>query len=322
MICFHQTRGHAYTLRHVRRSPSAPPIRQGNYDQLLRARSVPRGTQVFTDLERLGPWDLELAAGLYLQMKQAGLPVWNNPARFKNRHSLLRTLHRAGLNDFDAYRVHGISAIRRYPVFLRKIQNHRSPVSDLLHTPAEVAEAVDRALAGGTPEENLVVIEYLAEPVRPGFYRRFSCYRVGPDIVPYLTLHDRVWLVKYGVEQGLEFDGIEDVYREEHALIEQACHAEHLRRVFEIAGVEYGRADYGLYQGRIQVFEINTNPHLDPPEPHASATRAATMKLVWNNYLAALRRLDSPGGPRVPLADGIKKHRAWKYLFVRTRKAP
>ncbi|MGD0252256.1 MAG: hypothetical protein ABSC01_06120 [Verrucomicrobiota bacterium] len=317
MIQFLLTRGHDYTLKKVKKSPLAPSLGLMNYDRLFRSRWIKHATQVFADLDRLSYWDLELAADLYLQMKNAGLPVWNNPARFKNRHSLLRALHTAGLNDFDAYRVHEINSIKRFPVFLRKIQGHRAPLSGLLETRAETEKAIDAEVSAGTPEENLVLIELAAEPIRAGLYRKLAAFRIGNAIVPHLSVHDTVWLVKY----GRTFDAIEDLYQEEHAMLEQNPFAEHLRKVFDVAGVEYGRADFGFFQGRIQVFEINTNPHVAPAEPHPSATRVASMNLAWKKYMQALRAIDSHGGRMVRLADGqLQRRRPWKNLLVRTRK--
>jgi hypothetical protein len=317
MIHFLLTRGHSYTLNKVKRSRQSPPISLMNYDRLIRARWLRRGTYIFTDLDRLSHWDLELAADLYLQMKNAGLPVWNNPARFKNRYSLLRALRTAGLNDFDAYRVHEINSIKRFPVFLRKIQGHRAPLSALLETREETEKAIDAAVSAGTPEENLVLIEFAAEPVRAGLYRRLAAFRIGNAIVPHLSVHDTVWLVKY----GRTFDAIEDLYREEHAMLEQNPFAGHLRKVFDVAGIEYGRADFSFFQGRLQVFEINTNPYVAPAEPHPSATRVASMNLAWEKYMQALRAIDSHGGWPVRLADGqLQRWRPWKNLLARTRK--
>ena len=317
MIRFLLTRGHHYPIKKVKRSPLAPAVNSMNYDCLFRARWLRRGTYVFSDLDRLGYWDLELAADLYLQMKSAGLPVLNNPARFKNRHSLLRALHAAGLNDFDAYRVHEIQAIKRFPVFLRKIQGHREPLSDLLQTREEAEKSVTAAIAAGTPEENLVLIELAAEPVRPGVYRKLAAFRIGDKIVPHLSVHDKTWLVKY----GQKFDDIEELYREENSILEQNPFAGHLQKVFEVAGVEYGRADFGFYRGRIQVFEINTNPHLAPDGLHPSATRVASMKLSWEKYMEALCSIDGSGRRLVRLADGkLQRLRPWKNLLVHTRK--
>jgi hypothetical protein len=250
-------------------------------------------------------------------MKNAGLPVLNNPARFKNRYTLLRALHTAGLNDFDAYRAHEINSIKRFPVFLRKIQGHRAPLSGLLETREETRKAIDAAISAGTPEENLVLIELAAEPVRAGLYRKLAAFRIGNAIIPHLSVHDTVWLVKY----GRMFDAIEDLYREEHAMLEQNPFAGHLRKVFDVAGVEYGRADFGFFRGRLQVFEINTNPHVAPAEPHPSATRVASMNLSWEKYLHALRAIDSHGGRSVRLADGpLQRWRPLKNLLARTRK--
>jgi hypothetical protein len=317
MIRFFLTRGHNYTLKEVKKSPLAPSIGLMNYDCLFRSRWIKHATQVFADLDRLGYWDLELAADLYLQMKNAGLLVLNNPACFKNRYSLLRALHTAGLNDFDAYRVHEINSIKRFPVFLRKIQGHRAPLSDLLETHEATKRAIDAAISAGTPEENLVVIELVAEPVRPGLYRKLSALRIGNAIVPRPPLHDTVWLVKY----GRTLDLTEDLHREEYDMLEQNAFEGHLRKVFDVAGVEYGRADFGFFQGRIQVFEINTNPCIDQVEPDPSAIRIASMKLAWEKYMQALRAIDSRGGWPIRLADGrLQRWRPWKNLLAHARK--
>lgn len=318
MIQFHLTRGHAYTLAEARRSPLAPALRLGNYDQLLRARTAARATHIFADLERLGHWDLELAADLWLQMRAAGLRVLNNPAHFKNRHTLLRTLFTAGLNDFNAWRPHELEAVDRFPVFLRKIQEHRAPLGGLLENRDAARRAIADAIAGGIPEESLVLIQFAGEPVRPGVWRKFAAFRIGPAIVPHFSVHDTQWLVKY----GFAVPDIEDLYREEREQLDTNPFAAHLWKVFEAAGVEYGRADFAFWRGKIQVFEINTNPTIPAPGPHPSAIRTETMKLAWQKYLTALHTVDSSGGASVPLADGRKRHRVWKYIFTRSRKVP
>jgi hypothetical protein len=319
MICFLHTRGHAYTVRPVQKSPLAPAVSLMNYDALLRAHRLGRGAYVFSDLDRLGSWELELVAELYLQMKAAGLTVWNNPARVKARFPLLRTLHAAGLNDFNAYRADEISNVARFPVFLRKIYGHREPVSGLIQTREELKTGLDAAIAAGTPEENLLIIEFAGEPVRPGLYRKLSAFRIGSAIVPHISVHDGHWLVKYG-KVGIAGD---ELYREELTLLQTNPFATRLRTVFDLAQIEYGRVDFGFYQGRLQVYEINTNPALEAPLSHPSPVRMESMKLAWEKYLEALRAIDTAGGWPVWLGDGkLKKHRRWKNLFVRSRKVP
>jgi hypothetical protein len=319
MIQFLQTRGHAYTVKAVTRAKGAPAIGVLNYDALIRARGLRRGTWIFTDLDRLGFWDLEHVSHLYLQIKRAGLRVLNNPATVRSRYPLLRALRAAGLNDFNAYRVDELDAIEHFPVFVRKIHGHREPLSELLQTRAELQKTVDAAIAAGTPRENLLVIEFAAEAVRPGVYRKLSAFRIGDAIIPHISVHDTGWLVKY----GKKFDNIEDLYQEELSMLQTNPHAEHLKKVFDIAGIEYGRADFGIYRGRIQVYEINTNPHVAPACEHPSATRVASMNLSWQKYLDGLRAIDSDGGSCVRVGNGtLQKHRPWKNLLARTRKVP
>jgi len=319
MIRFLYTRGHSYTVKDVKRADGAPPIRCLNYDALIRARSLRGGTYIFTDVDRLSYWDLEHASHLYLQMKSAGLRVLNNPAVVRTRYPLLRALRAAGLNDFNVYRVDDVDAIERYPVFVRKIHGHREPLSGLLSSRIELMRVIETAIATGTPRENLLIVEFAAEPLREGVYRKLSAFCIGGAIVPHISVHDTAWLVKY----GRKFENIEDLYQEELALLRTNPFAEHLKKVFAVAGIEYGRADFGMYRGRIQVYEINTNPHVGPACAHPSATRVTSMKLAWDTYLAALRAVDSPDAGSVRLGNGaLQKHRFWKNIFARTRKVP
>jgi len=319
MIRFLTTRGHSYTVRKVKKWRTAPSISLMQYDRLLRARWVRRAAYIFTDVDRLSTWDLELASHIYLQLKNAGVSVCNNPATVRNRYALLRALRAAGLNDFNAYRADEVSADVRFPVFVRKTYGHRAPVSDLLPNREELQKVVDAAVAGGTPLENLLVIEFAAEPLKPGLYRKLSAFRIGNAIVPHISVHDSSWLVKYG-KIGIAGD---ELYREELGLLQTNPYAEHLRKAFDIAHIEYGRADFGFYRGRLQIFEINTNPHVAPPEPHPSAVRIESMRFGWEKYLQALHALDTASGGLVRLENGtLQRFRPWKNLLVRTRKVP
>lgn len=319
MIRFLLTRGHRYTLKFVRRSSEAPSISTMDYDALFRSRVLWRGTYVFSDVDRLSYWDLELAGQTYQHLRAAGIRVLNNPARVKTRYPLLRKLHEAGLNDFNVYRAEEDLTSVRFPVFVRKLQGHREPLSDLLHTREELQRTLDHAIDRGTPAENILVVEYAAEPFRPGLFRKFAAFRIGDAIVPHISVHDTQWLVKYG-KQGIAG---EELYREEFEMLQRNEFSDHLRQVFDLAHIEYGRADFGLLQGRVQVYEINTNPTLVAPIQHPSPIRQESLKLVWKLYLDSLRAIDVPRGWPIRLPNGtLQKFRPWKNLLVRTRKSP
>jgi hypothetical protein len=63
-----------------------------------------------------------------------------------------------------------------------------------------------------------------------------------------------------------DIDGAGDVrsamVEEELAYVSQNPHRDVLTKVFEIAGVDFGRVDYGIVEGKLAVYEINTNPKL------------------------------------------------------------
>ncbi|HEX7654093.1 MAG TPA: hypothetical protein VF607_11340 [Verrucomicrobiae bacterium] len=320
MIQFLHVRGHHYTLRPVLKASTAPAIRLQTYDSFLRARSATAATHVFLDLDRLDPWSLQLAADLYRQLQQAGVRVLNDPARVKNRYALLRALYRAGLNDFNIWRADEAAGVDRFPVFLRTTHGHAAPVSGLLPDAAALAQAIESLVTSGTPLENLLVISYVGEPVRPGLYRKESAFIIGDQVIPHESVHDDQWLVKYG-KLGI---GTPELYQEELTAMQNNPHAAHLQKVFALAGITYGRADFGFYQGRLQVYEVNGNPSVYAPSLHPSPLRTQSLQIAWEKYLAGLRAVDdTPPGPKIKLRDGaVQRRRAWKNLLVLSRKVP
>ncbi|HEY8155840.1 MAG TPA: hypothetical protein VII72_17045 [Myxococcota bacterium] len=321
MIRFVMTRGHERTHTKVVKDPAAPRIELLHYDGLFASRQLPRAAYVFTDLDRLAPWDLELAAAVHRDLAAAGLPVLNDPARARTRFALLRALHEAGLNDFNAYRLDEGVRPTRYPVFLRRAAGHGRPLSKLLADWSEAQGAIDRALARGIPESGLLLIEYAAEPVAPGLFRKLALSRIGSLWVPQICVHDERWLVKYGKAAC----ATPELYEEEFQIVSGNPFAEPVQRAFEIAGIEYGRADFGLVGGRVQIYEINTNPTLKPGTNHPVARRAESLRLVWKNHMAAFRELDPgplPGDPVALRSPRLLRHQGLLGRLIRSRETP
>src|SRR5260370_11498548 len=122
LVVFVTTRGHAYTVRAIieqKMGATAPVSRTMTYDDLFKTEWVPRATFVFTDLERLYPWEARLAADVFRSLKFEGLRCLNDPARVLTRYELLRALHRRGINPFDVYRAEDRPKPQRFPVFVR-----------------------------------------------------------------------------------------------------------------------------------------------------------------------------------------------------------
>jgi hypothetical protein len=85
----------------------------------------------------------------------------------------------------------------------------------------------------------------------------------------------------------------EELYDEELKFMRENAFADRLKPVFAIAGIDYGRADFGLVGDRICVYEINTNPQVNPIKNHPFAQRVESGKIWWDGFKAALHRLDA-----------------------------
>ncbi len=311
MINFFSTRPFQFTLWDVEGSKIRRRIRLLSYESALAARRFERGTYIFTDLDRLHYREREEAARLYRFLKNEGCRVLNDPARVPSRLGLLVALHREGINGFNAYHATELPASMRFPVFVRNRHEHEHPISGLLSTVEEVANTIADALCRGTPAEHLIVIEYAAEEFAPGRFRKMAAFRIGKRIIPHTVVHDLNWLVKSGVHGG----GREEDYCFEASLIDQNPHREILQRAFEVADIEYGRADYGIYGGQVQIYEINTNPHVCRPTAHPSAQRMLNQKANWEAYLQGLLAVDSPRGRIMATFPKRKRHVRPKYAL-------
>jgi hypothetical protein len=295
MIIVLTTKHHQYTHQSLLRQKGFE-LRLLAYDLAFLSQRLLPATYVFSDLDRLGYWELELASHLYCELGATGLKVLNNPARASQRYKLLRLLKAAGLNDFDAWSLNDtlMPAPEQYPVFLRTSSAHRGVLSDLLVNEQELQSAIAAALQRGVPARELLVVQYCAKPAAPGLFRKLSVYRVGDRMVSSTCVHDNQWVAKIGVS------GIagQELYDDELRIVGDNPYADHLRKVFDIANIDYGRADFGLVNGRPQVYEINTNPSIDAPRAHPFETRMKSQNMAFDNLLAAFAEMDHVGGGR------------------------
>ena len=68
-------------------------------------------------------------------------------------------------------------------------------------------------------------------------------------------------------------------------------HEAELRAIFKLARIDYGRIDYGIKDGQIQVWEINTNPMLlklamfYSPRKEIHELFAYTLGSLWETLL-------------------------------------
>lgn len=255
-----------------------------------RLGTAPAGHWIFSDVDRLTPAQREEAAlfRAHLLASGAARSVHNDPLRTMGRYEFLRTLKERGLNDFDVVRLTEARRPVRYPVFLRAEDGHAGAETGLLHD----AAAFDAALAdldgSGRTREGRLAIGHCAEPDARGLYRKYAAWCIAGRVLPGHLFLGPDWMLKE--PQVVD----EEALRLERAYLEENPHEAALAEVFRIAGIEYGRADYGVVGGRIQVYEVNSNPGIpSSPSPGPGVHRAAHDAWFNERIQDAFRELDS-----------------------------
>jgi hypothetical protein len=299
MIHVLTTARHSYPVGDYLKSwagPSHPQVKTLAYETL--PTIVPRGTYVFSDLERLSPAQTALAGEVWNQLAAAGegIRLLNDPSRVASRVTLLQRLHEAGRNQFGVYRATQRGADPRFPVFVRHAREHEGSFTGLLRDQAEVDHAILRLLWSGVEADDILIVEF-CDTSSDGIFRKYSAFRVGDRIVPRHVIFSTKWVLK--VPDLLDASKIE----EERAYLESNPHEQELRDLFDFARIDYGRMDYGVLGGRIQVWEINSNPIVMLPRDRYARQHLPTQELFAARIRQAFEKIDSPGPgqPMVPL---------------------
>jgi hypothetical protein len=273
----------APTLRHL--------IRVSPYDRLDGVRELPPATYVFADLERLSDEQARVArsARERLTDRYERPSVLNDPTAALVRHDLLRELKDEGINDFSTYRVADTRTPERFPVFVREVHAHSGSLTPLLHTQQELDAALARIFVRRRPSD-LLMIEFCDTSGEDGIFRKYGAFIVGDRIIARHVFFSRDWKVKSSALVG------EEQLREEGAYLATNPHEKELKRIFAIAGITYGRVDYGLRDERIQVWEINTNPMVIPPADRKKhPVRRAFKERCAEQIAEALQEVDARG---------------------------
>jgi len=173
-------------------------------------------------------------------------------------------------------------------VFLRTIAAHRGALTELRPNRAAAGAALARAIDCDCLILDLIFVEYAAErqPDTGGF-QKHAAFRAGPHIIRAYTASDVGWMAKTGSE-GVASKA---QYRAERDEMDHCPHRNSVMRVFEFAGLQFGRLYFDIVAGRPQAYDINTNPSMTQTVTHPNATRRETMGLVQSRLASALADL-------------------------------
>ncbi|MGB3416133.1 MAG: hypothetical protein WBA36_05660 [Mesorhizobium sp.] len=321
MIILLTTRGNGYTLKSWIKGTfgvPTPKFRTKSYDSLFGAFHVRRATYIFGDLERLAPWELRIAADLFKAMKDAGLRCLNDPARAKCRVELSEALHAAGINPFRLMRADARPRPERFPVFLRNEDDHAKADATLYHNQDELDVALEQLPDRHVPLRGMLVSEVAAEPYSDGLWVKWGTWRIGDRIIVEHIAADDTWLVKVGDHAKVT----EAAANDENDAVVTNRYADELRTAFELADIEFGRADHATLEGRQTVFEINTNPYIGAFTPGKLSLRRRTSLAARASIADALRTIDTEesGWLRIAATRIRRPIRWWRPGFVTPRR--
>lgn len=303
MIYYLSTERFASTIRHLLNGN--PEYRRFlalvTYEELFFERAGPAGHYIFTDFDRLTRYEIECAAAFAaaLQATSPDIRILNHPLRALERYPLLVALHRAGINGFTATRLEGGGRPAAYPVFIRSEDGCNGPETDVIHDDAGFDEALADLARRGLPLRGRIAIGHAAEAGPDGFYRKYGAFNIDGRILPHHLQRNRGWVVKMDVPEhewttarNPDDRTSDKSVAEELAFVRDNPHREVLARAFAVAGIDFGRADYSVVGGRVQVYEINTNPSM--PGRSKSDARDAIRALTRPRMLEAFRAIDVP----------------------------
>jgi hypothetical protein len=266
-------------------------LRSIAYESLPAIGILDGGAFIFGDLERMTGVQCRRAEILATTIESAGGLVLNRPSRVLCRHALLRSLHDSGSNPFNVYRLPELNGDLRFPVFVRREHDHNGAVSPLLRNQTELNEVLHKLQSLPKGNDDLLVVEYThTADAADGLFRKFSAMRIGRSLIPRHLLFSTEWLNKKPkvlTPQTLD---------EESLFLRDFPHKTRVQKLFNAAGIEYGRIDYSLLNGQIVTWEINTNPVIVPLPEECALRRLAgqgfSAKLIREAWLELVKAKD------------------------------
>jgi len=286
MIHYLVTRAHPYTIE-LFIAKFAPELRRFVkvlfYEELETLRELRAGTYVFSDIERLGRREAENAAKVWNVLKgsPSAFLVLNHPTTSMKRYELLKSIQRVrheAIYAYDVYRLTEGRAPTRFPVFVREENEHTGTRAEIRpsYSMQELEVEIERLISEGRWRDNLIVVELVDTSDEQKIFRKYSAFIAHGRVFPEHVLFSGEWLVK--VPKVIN----RDTHAEQARYRQLNPHERELREVCALARIEYGRIDYAIKDGKLCIWEINTNPALGMPMSDGQVNQTIEI-LRWLN---------------------------------------
>ncbi len=276
----------------------ASEVRVGAYDGSIFADEVFQGAKeevwIFSDLERLNTYQLNCLKIIAEQIESFNpdFLILNDPRYWKGRKLLLKELFQAGRNNFNVWDFFSNPNQFRFPVFIRYHNEHAGNLTALLENEDHFKKALIEVLIRGHDPEQLIVVEYEDMPTSEGYYKKYSSFCFYDRIVPAHIVYSENWVAKVGSPQTeTQMEEVDDY-------LSNNPHEKELKEIFSLSGVSYGRIDYSIKDGRIQTWEINTNPQLMQARSKYQKNMIPIKEKVTEKYVAELSRISELKAPK------------------------
>lgn len=275
-------------LRSKGREPAF--LRVATYETLFALKRAPIANYIFTDIDRLTSFEIDAAGEIAKGLRKADptVRIVNEPNRVLGRYALLRRLYESGLNSFNVWRLDEERLPDQYPVFIRREQDAFGAESPLLRDEAELRAEIVRLQVAGKGLTGRIAVQFRESVAANGLYRKYGAFNFRGRVVPQHLIVSDQWMVKRGNTPMTS-----ELVAEEERFVFDNPHAAHLAKVFALAGVDFGRADYCVADGRVEIFEINTNPGF-PGARNPNDGRMVRRNHVIEGVLAGFSSLDGP----------------------------
>jgi hypothetical protein len=307
MIYFLTTRRNSKQIRNFLRSRGAHFAERLTviyYENLERLRSLKAGSFIFSDFDLLTPAQREVVKRIFDQLKSRypELKLYNNPNHVLLRYDLLKRMRALGINKFDVARASESFEHLKFPVFIREADRHTGPFTPLLHSSEKAKYHLRVLKALGYSLYDLLIIEYVDASATDGMFIKMSGFILGDTVMPRYLNYSTTWMVKSTVYPNDEL--MKQRQQDVEAYMRTNPHRQWLQQIFKEANITYGRADYAIVKGELQLWEINLNPAFVRP-PRNADKDPSQQRLMRNEFykqfFVALDEADHKGEAHLEL---------------------
>ena len=284
------------------------------YEEIAKKTVYPPGIYIFSDLDVLHHDKLADLLPLWETLTAKGYSVFNHPIESKCRFELLKLLHFRKINVFNVYRLDDDLSEMRYPVFLRKSDDHTGSQSDLINDSATLTLEINKIRNASTDLTDWMITEFCDVRDQNGIFKKYGAFYINNTIIPRHVFFSKHWVQKYPTELT-EID----ILKKEHEYLKDNPHEQKLKEIFSLSGIDYGRIDYGIKDGKIQVWEINTNPIILSPSHVAKKTlRYEQHRHFHRRFSDSLNSLHGRTTTRLPISYYKDLFgRSYSYAYVK-----